>query len=62
MIRLDYPFIRKYYDSFEADKIFYIVSEYPEGGNFEKIINIRLNEKEYLRYFAMLCCGVMHLH
>ncbi len=53
-MRLDHPLILKYIDHFVENKQFYMVTEYCQGGSFDKLIQkkvdegVRFTEKEYL--------------
>ena len=65
---INHPLVVKLIDFFIEDKLVYIASEFASGGSLDTKLNgllkngQRLSEKEYMRYFAMLCCALQHVH
>eukprot|EP00760_Papus_ankaliazontas_P012725 PhM_4_TR15512/c0_g1_i1/m.9023/K08857/NEK1_4_5; NIMA (never in mitosis gene a)-related kinase 1/4/5 len=61
-----HPNIVQFYDSFETENTLYIVMEYAESGDLERMLKLRkkepLTEAEVLHIFTQLCAALNHLH
>ncbi|XP_074663072.1 uncharacterized protein LOC141915445 [Tubulanus polymorphus] len=62
--KLDHPNIIQIYDLMETENCFYLVTEWADGGDFVKYLNLRriLNEFEARRIMRQLVSAVDHMH
>lgn len=61
------PFTVRYIEGFICKGKICIVMEYASGGSLEKIIDAKKNgvglgQEKALKYFAMICLGILTIH